>query len=94
MCKPKIASKTKQYNVNNQMLFDLSHCYCDRQLYNCLKRISTPSANHIAKMYFNYLQVKCFHFEYRYNCKLYVLGQCLVYGQPNCFAKLVNNPFY
>ncbi len=94
LCKPKIFTKTKKFNINNQMLFHVSHCYCDREFYNCLRRISTALADNIARIYFNQLQIKCFHFEYRYNCKLYLLGKCLIYGQPYCHAKLINSPYY
>jgi hypothetical protein len=94
LCEPKIFSNTKKLNINNQMLFHLSHCYCDRELYNCLRRVSSPLADNIARMYFNHLKIKCFHYEYRYNCKLFLLGQCLIYGESVCHAKLVNSPYY
>ena len=93
-CKPKIFSKTIKYNIDNQLLFHISHCYCDRELYNCLRRVSTTLADSIASMYFNHLKIKCFYFEYRYNCKFYVFGRCLVDGESLCHAKLVNSPYY
>ena len=76
------------------MLFHISHCYCDREFYNCLRRVSTPLADNIARLYFNHLKIKCFHFEYRYKCMLYLLGQCLIYREPFCQAKLENSPYY
>ena len=91
-CKPKIGSKTVKFNVNNQKLFDISHCYCDREFYKCLKSVSNPLADLIGRVYFNNLGLKCFHLEYKYNCKLYMLGSCLKNGEPYCQAYLNENP--
>lgn len=93
-CKPKIPSMTSKYGINNQMLFDLSHCYCDQNLYNCLKDNISKDNLILAKIYFNYLKIKCFHFEYRHNCKLNIFGICFNYGYAQCYAKLKENPYF
>lgn len=94
-CFPSIPSKQISMNINNQMIFELKHCYCDMQMYNCLKRSfkhGDSNANRIGDVYFNLLAVKCFRYEYRPQCNLFVLGTCIHYGNSKCFAKAQHSP--
>ena len=93
-CKPKIKNGMKNLNMHNQIIKDISHCSCDQQLYSCLKEDKSYLNNFIGKVYFNFLKVKCFYFEYRLDCKLFILGTCLIKGKPICLAQSTSSPFF
>ena len=91
-CSPLIKSKQTSMNINNQMIFNLKHCYCDINLFNCLKRSKDPNSKRIGDIYFNLFRVKCFRYEYRPQCNLYLFGTCILTGNLKCFAKTQQSP--
>ena len=95
-CKPFIKSKSKSMNLNNQMIFDIKHCYCDFKFFNCLKNNSASSnlANKLGLIYFNYLKIKCFYYDYRESCLIYLFGYCVTKSDFKCHIKLRSNPYF
>ena len=87
-CKPSIKSKSKKYNLNNQLQLDIKHCFCTIKFYNCLKDSPNKLHNRIGQIYFNIFKMKCFHYDYRQKCSLYFLGKCFLNGDFSCHVKL------
>lgn len=59
LCPLKIRAYSNKYNLTNNSLYSKSHCQCDDGLYECLKRVDTPTANLMGNIYFNIVQVPC-----------------------------------
>lgn len=88
-CKPFIKSGTKRFNLNNQLRFDLKHCFCAIKFFNCLKLFS-PSSK-LGHVYFNLLKFKCFHYQYASSCRLYLFGKCFIRGEFECQIRVIDN---
>lgn len=60
LCPVKIRAYSKKYNLTNNSLYTKSHCKCDDDLYNCLKKAnSSNTAQLMGNIYFNLVQVPC-----------------------------------
>ena len=93
-CKPLVKSKSKKFNLNNHMVFEMKHCSCTITFYRCLKTSLNSFYKKIGHIYFNLINTKCFHYEYRKKCSFYFLGRCLLSGDFNCHIKLVKVPLF
>nr|ATU82776.1 secreted PLA2 protein [Pristhesancus plagipennis] len=51
---------SNKYSKVNTSPFTLSHCSCDHRFRNCLKMANTGASNLVGKLFFNYVQTKCF----------------------------------
>lgn len=91
-CSPTVRRKSKKFNLNNQLDFDLKHCFCVKNFHNCLQ--SLPFKSQIGMFYFDYLKLKCFHYEFKNSCKIYFLGNCILYGEFECRINLVKNSIF
>lgn len=91
-CRPTIRRKTKRLNVNNQLDYDLKHCSCSVTFYNCLRAL--PVRSQLGRVYFNHLKLRCFHYEFRPACRLYLLGSCLLHGALQCQIQLITPPLF
>ncbi|CAG9827690.1 unnamed protein product [Diabrotica balteata] len=60
LCPVKVMANSKKYDLVNNSLFTKSHCRCDDELFQCLKKsLPSPSANLMGQIYFNIVQVPC-----------------------------------
>lgn len=63
-CPDSIPPKKNRYGLSNTGVFTRSHCDCDREFYNCLKRTNSFISRQIGLTYFNILRPQCFRKEY------------------------------
>lgn len=63
-CPKSILAGETKFGLTNTGLFTRSHCSCDQQFFNCLKRADTFVSNKIGYTYFNILSPQCFREEY------------------------------
>ncbi|XP_071944519.1 uncharacterized protein [Antedon mediterranea] len=87
LCKPTIRKFQSRYQLYNPTLLRMSHCSCDREFYNCLKRAQTDAAADIGDLFFNTLRLKCFEYDFKETCTWTAFGVCL-HSQPKCAAKV------
>ncbi|XP_053375517.1 uncharacterized protein LOC128547297 [Mercenaria mercenaria] len=52
-----------KYHYFNHDPWTLSHCDCDQHLYDCLKKVETPTSDEVGKLFFGLLDVQCFKFK-------------------------------
>ncbi|XP_052247258.1 uncharacterized protein LOC127855564 [Dreissena polymorpha] len=57
-----------KYHYFNKYPWTLSHCACDQHLFDCLKRVNTPTSNEVGKLFFGLLDVQCFTFKQGTHC--------------------------
>ncbi|XP_055912272.1 phospholipase A2-like [Eupeodes corollae] len=83
-CRLAIPSGSIMFGLENTGYFTRSHCSCDEQFYDCLKRTNSFVSNKIGYTYFNLLKPQCFRKTYpivacwrwfRKRCKIYMLNQ-------------------
>ncbi|XP_033111574.1 uncharacterized protein LOC117112586 [Anneissia japonica] len=87
LCKPTIRKFQGRYQLFNPTLLRMSHCSCDREFYNCLKRAKTEAATDIGDLFFNKLRLQCFEFDFMDTCTWYLFGICLR-SEFTCAAKV------
>ena len=93
LCKPIIKAFQTRYHFSNPSVVPISHCGCDMQFYNCLRRVNSQASNTIGKIFFNIAKMKCFDFDMRNICTSSFLGFCTEYSY-KCVAILKNNKNY
>lgn len=59
-CPSSIPSGKYYKGLYNGGSYTRSHCQCDQQFYNCLKKTNSFISNKIGYTYFNILRPKCF----------------------------------
>lgn len=65
LCPIKIRAYSQKYNLTNNSLYTKSHCGCDDDLFDCLKKArSSATANIMGNIYFNLVQVPCLEGSY------------------------------
>ncbi|XP_051164811.1 phospholipase A2-like [Leptopilina boulardi] len=84
-CQIKIFPGTISYGLGNIGLFVRSHCTCDEEFHDCLKKARSPISLSIGKTYFNVLRPQCFKEDHPASCKLNELSlsgvRCLEYEE-------------
>ncbi|XP_043466394.1 phospholipase A2-like [Leptopilina heterotoma] len=84
-CQNKIYPGHTNYGLSNVGLFVRSHCTCDEEFHECLKKARSPISLSIGKTYFNILRPQCFKEDYPAICKLNELSlygiRCLEYEE-------------
>lgn len=58
-CPVKLKAFRTGYDLVNFSLYTKSHCDCDRDFYNCLRRAKSHIADTIGNVYFNVIKVPC-----------------------------------
>ncbi|XP_075744981.1 uncharacterized protein LOC119160108 isoform X2 [Rhipicephalus microplus] len=58
-CPVKLKAFRTGYDLVNFSLYTKSHCDCDRDFYNCLRRAKNHIADAIGNVYFNVIKVPC-----------------------------------
>ncbi|XP_057665957.1 phospholipase A2 hemilipin [Diorhabda carinulata] len=60
LCPIKIRAYSQKYNLTNNSLYTKSHCSCDDDFFDCLKKSKgSATANIMGNIYFNLVQVPC-----------------------------------
>ena len=67
-CPLKVKPFKTRYGVFNIGPYTKSHCACDRQLYDCLKKVNNSKSNSVGNIFFNVLGVKCVEQRVRKRC--------------------------
>ena len=93
LCKPAIESHRTRYGENNPSVFTVSHCGCDIKLFNCFKRVNSPTSREIGRVFFNLIKMKCFDFEMKDYCMNALFGFCLR-SERKPGAVLKSNPHF
>lgn len=52
-----------KFHYYNFHPWTVSHCSCDKHLFECLKKVNTATSDAVGKLFFGMLDVKCFTFE-------------------------------
>ncbi|XP_050309089.1 phospholipase A2-like [Anthonomus grandis grandis] len=60
LCPMNIAAGEQKYGLKNTGLFTRSECSCDKEFYNCLKKVDSVTTRAIGVTYFNTLGPQCF----------------------------------
>uniref|UniRef100_A0A0A9XCQ4 phospholipase A2 n=1 Tax=Lygus hesperus TaxID=30085 RepID=A0A0A9XCQ4_LYGHE len=71
ICPVKVLGRSELYGLKNDGLFTTSHCACDKEFFNCLKKTKNNIADSMGAVYFNLLGGTCM---YSQNNK-YLLGK-------------------
>jgi len=67
-CPWTIEGMTTKYNMYNYRMTTISHCECDDIFRTCLRMASSPAADVVGELFFNYLGMKCFIFKRETYC--------------------------
>lgn len=62
-CPDGIPADSEKYGLQNTGLFTRSHCFCDINFYNCLKKADSIVSKKIGFTYFTVLGPQCFKEE-------------------------------
>ncbi|CAL8138605.1 unnamed protein product [Orchesella dallaii] len=73
-----INGMTTNYGLFNYRMHTLSHCACDEKFKSCLKQTNTGPSNFVGKLFFNFMQTKCFVLKPEKHCARRTwFGRCL-----------------
>jgi len=67
-CPVKVKAFKSRYGVFNVGPSTKSHCACDKQFYDCLKRQNSEKSNSVGNLYFNVIGVQCIEKRVRREC--------------------------
>ena len=67
-CPLKVKSFKTRYGVFNYGPYTKSHCACDKQFYDCLKRVNNEKSNAVGDFFFNVLGVQCVEKRVKRRC--------------------------
>ncbi|XP_051891579.1 uncharacterized protein proca1 [Pristis pectinata] len=70
------------YGHRNFRLHTMSHCDCDAELKQCLRRVNDTTSRIVGQAFFNVLEVPCFDLAYKEQCvERYWYGWCKRYDR-------------
>lgn len=70
-CPLKVKPFKTRYGVFNIGPYTKSHCACDQQFYDCLKKVNNSKSNSVGNIFFNVIGVKCVEKRVRRRCVQY-----------------------
>ncbi|OCT94044.1 hypothetical protein XELAEV_18011707mg [Xenopus laevis] len=70
-----------RYGYRNYLWHTISHCQCDMQFKDCLRRVNDTAARVVGQAFFNVIKVPCFELKYKSQCvERYWYGWCKTYN--------------
>ncbi|KAM9319574.1 protein PROCA1 [Gastrophryne carolinensis] len=79
-CQHVIHPFTYTYGYRNFRWHTISHCQCDNQFKDCLRRVNDTASRVVGQAFFNVIQVQCFEFTQKEQCvERHWLGWCNKY---------------
>jgi secretory phospholipase A2 len=82
-----LEAQQSNFGLKNAGKFTRSHCDCDQEFYQCLKKVNTLVSNQIGLIYFNILGGQCFREEHPVKCKKHFRGRCVSYDKDESQSK-------
>ncbi|KAK9752815.1 Phospholipase A2 [Popillia japonica] len=76
-CQKNIHAFTRKYELFNGRPFTVSHCYCDASFRACLKMVGSSDADIVGKIFFNWVQTKCFVIKRKRLCAEWEGTKCV-----------------
>ncbi|KAG8590416.1 hypothetical protein GDO81_006758 [Engystomops pustulosus] len=67
-CEHVIHPFTSSYGYRNFLWHTISHCQCDTQFKDCLRRVNDTASRVVGQAFFNVIQVQCFEFSVTEQC--------------------------
>ncbi|XP_077155545.1 protein PROCA1 [Ranitomeya variabilis] len=79
-CEHVIHPFTYSYGYSNFLWHTISHCQCDNNFKDCLRKVNDTASRVVGQAFFNVIQVQCFEFTYKEQCvERYWYGWCKKY---------------
>ncbi|XP_031752533.1 protein PROCA1, partial [Xenopus tropicalis] len=70
-----------RYGYRNYLWHTISHCQCDTQFKDCLRRVNDTASRVVGQAFYNVIKVPCFEFMYKSQCvERYWYGWCKTYN--------------
>ena len=67
-CPVKVKGFKTRYGVFNYGPYTKSHCACDKQFYDCLKKVNNQKSNAVGDIFFNVIGVQCVEKRVKRRC--------------------------
>ena len=67
-CPVKVKAFKTRYGVFNLGPYTKSHCACDKQFYDCLKKVNNDKSNAVGDIFFNVIGVQCVEKRVKRRC--------------------------
>ncbi|CAN2387857.1 Phospholipase A2 [Pristimantis euphronides] len=67
-CEHVIHPFTSTYGYRNFLWHTISHCQCDNNFKDCLRKVNDTASRVVGQAFFNVIQVQCFEFAYEEQC--------------------------
>ncbi|KAJ1186258.1 hypothetical protein NDU88_003041 [Pleurodeles waltl] len=81
-CQHVIHPFTSNYGYRNMRWHTISHCACDNEMKDCLRRVNDTASRVVGQAFFNVIQVPCFEFMYEEQCvERFWYGWCKRYNK-------------